>query len=431
MAKTMYLARMLSALLLILPSWLTSAQQNASSKSVTALSGPAASSVDLRIAAAQKRVKATPNAQSYNEVAFAFCRKGRDTGDPAAFDEATAALTRSGALEPGNYESRKLQALLYLETQQYMKALKVASELNRQVPDDIGNWGLLADANTALGKYSEAERDAQWILDLRPGSALGFEKAAALREVFGDSTGSIEFYDEANLRTSPSDADQRAWYLTRKAQLELASGNTRLAEEAVNQALLLFPDSQLARSTLAAIRSAQGRYDEAASLLETNYKRVRSGKNLYVLAEVLKKSSHPEPSAALFQQFESKAKMEMSRSGSADIDLIFFYLNQKNDPVKALSLAIARSAEYQDCDTLDVFAWALYTNGRFSEAKTQMDRALAVGVRSPLYFCHALQIASKLNDTAAAQMYRKELAEFGPNTCPVERVRDAREEAKR
>jgi len=43
----------------------------------------------------------------------------------------------------------------------------------------------MVDANSALGNYSEAERDAQWILDLRRASALGFEKAADLRELFG------------------------------------------------------------------------------------------------------------------------------------------------------------------------------------------------------------------------------------------------------
>lgn len=417
----MRLSRMLSALLLLLPFSLISAQQNT----------PAPSSADLRIAAARKKIKATPDAQSYNDLAFALCRKGRDTGDAGQYDEAAAALKRSFELAPGNYEAQKLQAALYLDTQQYAKGLKVATELNRKVPDDIVNWGFLVDANMALGNYTEAERDAQWILDLRAGSALGFEKAAALREIFGDTAGSIEFYDEANRRTSPNDADQHAWYLTRKADLELASGSTRLAEEVVNQALLLFPDSQLALATLARIRSAQGQFDEAALLLEKKCKRVQTAANLYAWAEAVGKSSHSDQAAAPFQQFETRAIAEIGKPENADRDLIFFYLNQKNDPAKALALASRRSAEYKDCGTLDAYAWALYSNGKYSEAKTQMDRALAVGVRNPLYFCHAAQIAAKLNDTAATMKYRKELADFGPNACPVEQVTAAVGEAKR
>jgi len=66
--------------------------------------------------------------------------------------------------------------------------------------------GINAPANDA-----EAERDAQWILDLRPGSRLGFVKAAAVRERFGDREGAIEFLDEAARRTSPNDSGERAW----------------------------------------------------------------------------------------------------------------------------------------------------------------------------------------------------------------------------
>ncbi len=275
----------------------------------------APSSVDLRIAAARKKIKATPDVQSYNDLAFALCRKGRDGEDAGAYNDAAAALKRSFELAPGNYEGQKLQAALYLATRQYAKALKLATELNRKVPDDIVDWGLLVDANMALGNYTEAERDAQWILDLRAGSALGFEKAAALREVFGDTTGSIEFYDEANRRTSPNDADQHAWYLTRKADLELDSGSTRLAEEVIDQALLLFPDSQLALATLARIRTAQGQYDEAALLLEKKYDRAKTASNLYAWAEALEKSSHPAQAAALFQQFRKRSNSRDWQTG--------------------------------------------------------------------------------------------------------------------
>ncbi len=409
--------------MLLLTADLTVAQQGESAQRNAVKPATGASPVELRIAAARKKVKATPDAQSYDDLAFALSRKVRDSRDEGASGEAAAALKRVLELAPADYEARKLQASLYLETKQYAKALKLAKELNGKVPDDIVNWGLLVDANRAFGNYPEAERDAQWILDLRGGSALGFEKAAELRDVFGDATGSIEFYEEANRRTSPNDADQRAWYLTRKAEVELSAGSTRLAEELVNQALVLFPDSQLALGTVAKIRSAQGRYDEAAELLERKYNTVKSAENLYAWAEAVEKGSHPDKAAALFREFESKA-------GKADRELVFFYLDQKNDPGKALTIAANRSAEYQDCGTLDAYAWALYSNGKYVEAKVQLDRALAVGVRNPVYFCHAAQIANKLNDTDGALKFRKELTEFGPNACPAILTTASRGEGK-
>ena len=144
---------------------------------------------------------------------------------------------------------------------------------------------------------------------------------------------------------------------------------------------------------------------------------------MYAWAEAVEKGSHPDKAAALFREFESKA-------GKADRELVFFYLDQKNDPGKALAIAANRSAEYQDCATLDAYAWALYSNGKYVEAKVQLDRALAVGVRNPVYFCHAAQIANKLNDTDGALKFRKELTEFGPNACPAILTTASRGEGK-
>jgi tetratricopeptide (TPR) repeat protein len=220
---------------------------------------------DRRIAAAQLKVKASPNSsQSYNDLASALCRKARDNGDTALYDEAGRELEHSLQLSPGNYDARKLQVTVLLGKHEVAEATKLASELNHKVPDDIAGWALLVDVNVALGNLPEAERDAQWILDLRRGSSLGFEKAAGLRELFGDPEGAIEFYDEANRRTSQNDFDQRAWLLTQNARIELKAGHLKSAREFLRQALQLFPDSQLAAATLAKLHTAEENSVETA-----------------------------------------------------------------------------------------------------------------------------------------------------------------------
>src|ERR1043166_5761139 len=50
----------------------------------------------------------------------------------------------------------------------------------RRVPDDILVWGYLADADIALGDYDDAEKSAQWMLDLRPGNIPGLLLGACL-----------------------------------------------------------------------------------------------------------------------------------------------------------------------------------------------------------------------------------------------------------
>lgn len=222
------------------------------------------SPVTRRVEAAEKRIESNPGSpETYNDLAFALLRWARDNDNRSLYEKAETALDRSLRLSPGNYEARKLQVTVLLGKHEFAQALKLASELNHQVPDDIGGWALLVDTNVASGNYAEAERAAQWILDLRPGSSLGFEKAAGLRLLFGDGEGSAEFFTEAFRRTAQGDTDQRAWLLFQCARAELSAGEARRAADLVNQGLTIFPDSQLGLRLLEDVRSAQGRSQAA------------------------------------------------------------------------------------------------------------------------------------------------------------------------
>jgi tetratricopeptide (TPR) repeat protein len=359
------------------------------------------SPADPRIAAARQQMAANPKAfQTYNELAAGLCRKARDTSDITLYDQANDAVDRSLALSPGNYDAMKLRVTVLLGKHEFQQALKLAQELNHKVPDDIGNWASLADANAALGNYSEAERDAQWVLDLRRGSALGFEKAAGLRELFGDNEGAIEFYGEALSRTAQSDLDQRAWLLTQKARVTLASGNPKSASDTLAEALHLFPASQLAALVSADVQSANGNPTEAASLFEKCYHAVPSSVNLYKWATALDQAGQKEKADEQFAAFEKKARAEVSQPYNANLELIAYYTDRKTNPAEALRIATLESAKRQDCHTLAALAWALYQNGKFGDAKTEMDKALAVGIREATYLCHAALISAKVNNTS-------------------------------
>jgi tetratricopeptide (TPR) repeat protein len=378
----------------------------------------AISPVDFRIAAAQKELQANPkSAAALNDLAFALLRKGRDQCEEASYTEAASALDKSLKVSPANYEAEKLRVAVLLGLNDPANALKLASELNHKVPDDIAVWALLVDANVDLGNYDEAERDAQWVLDLRPGSSLGFEKAAGLRELFGDTEGAIEFLDEANRRTSQNDADQKSWFLTQRARLILGTGNANGASQLLVEALRLFPDSQLAEGVLAQVKIAQGSYPEALSLLEKRYRRVPSPDNLYDWAAALAAAGRPGDAALQFANFEKQARADIAARENPTLQLISYYSDTKLNPAEALSLAATAAAKRQDSPTLAAYAWALYRNGKFSEAKVEMDKALSVGVRNPVYFCHAASISSMAKDTASAERYAKELAGMPAFPC--------------
>jgi tetratricopeptide (TPR) repeat protein len=228
---------------------------------------PSSSPAQKRVDVAEKRTKAEPQSwQAYNDLAFAYCRWARDAEDAQLYDKAESALQHSFQLSPGNYEARKLEIQVILGKHDFARGLKLATELNHQVPDDIAGWALLVDANVGLKNYDAAEHAAQWILDLRAGSSLGFVKAAGLREIFGDPEGAAEFFEEASKRTAQSDLDERAWLLTQNARQQLKLGKPERAEDTLKQALQLFPDSHLALAEMAAVHGSQAASSQKSGL---------------------------------------------------------------------------------------------------------------------------------------------------------------------
>jgi tetratricopeptide (TPR) repeat protein len=322
-------------------------------------------------------------------------------------------------LSPGNYEALKMRVVVLLARHDFAEALTRAGELNHRVPDDTAVWGYLADANMAIGEYAEAIKDAQWILDLRRGSTLGFVKAAASREMAGDGEGAIEFYDEALLRTPSGDPEERCWLLTQNARLQLASGNAALAGERIGKAIALNPESQLAAGILAKLEASEGNFDEAVRLRKQLAAKTATANNLYDLAVLLESSGRTAEAETVFREFESKARKSMSETFNANRELVFYYADHLRSPAEALKIAAREIEARHDSGTLDAYAWALFRSGKFDQAETQIERALAPGVRDGVYFCHALRIAEAKQDPAAVTRARKELASVTGAVCPA------------
>ncbi len=113
--------------------------------------------------------------------------------------------------------------------------------LHRRIPDDVMTYGYLAEANIALGNYSEAEANAQWMINLRPNNTPALLVGATLRTVYGDAAGAIEFLNMANSQTSPNEVEDLAWIANQIASIQIDTGQNDAATETLEQAEQLFP----------------------------------------------------------------------------------------------------------------------------------------------------------------------------------------------
>jgi tetratricopeptide (TPR) repeat protein len=259
---------------------------------------PESTPAQIAIRKAQEQIARYPDHyRGYNELAMAYARRARETSDVAFYAKAQETLRRSFALAPANFDGLKVETWLQLGNHEFAKARESATALNRKMPDDVTVYAYLADATVELGNYAEAVRAVDWMLKLRPGNVAALTRAGYLRELHGDIEGAVEVMQMAYDSTPYQQVEDRAWILTQLSHLALLAGNVPVAERQANAALALFPQYHYALAALARVRTAQKKFDEAASLLHTRSQAAGHAENLYEEAMALRAAGR-EPDAA-------------------------------------------------------------------------------------------------------------------------------------
>ena len=356
--------------------------------------GEKASPAERKIEEARRAIGTGPaSCKKLSALALALARRARETSDPAFYARADEELEKCLAAEPDDTEALKVRGWVYLGQHRFAEARDLAVTLNKRAPDDVMVYGLLTDAQAELGNYGEAEAACNWMLDLRPGNMPAVTRAAYLREQFGDLEGALELMSAAYQQTPPSESEDRAWILTQVGHLHLTAGRRDEAEAVLGQALAEFPGYHYALAQMARVRTAQGRHGEAVDLLRQRYAAASHPENLYDLAEALERAGRRAEARAAFQDFERKARAEMTGSDNANRELIYYYADHASRPADALALARSEATRRRDVQTVAALAWALYRSGHAAEAQKEMHAAQAVGTRDPELHRRAAVIA--------------------------------------
>ncbi len=361
------------------------------------ISVPALTHVQQTMAAAEAAIRKNPkNAEGYNDLALAFVQRARETSDPKYYRQADEALGSSLKLAPDNFAGQKVRVLILMGRREFVKASELAKALNGRVPDDVPVYGLVANAAIELGDYKDAEVAAQWMLNLRPPTAVSLLPAARLRELFGDVEGALEFLNTALRMTGSRETLERAQILIQIARLSLAAGKMEAAEKVLRQTLSSMPDYHPARAALARVLSARQQHTEAIALWRRECEDLPHARNYYGLADALEQAGRREEAASAYADFERRARVLISSADNANLELIFFYAGSGQKPEEALRLAKGEIEHRHDVYTLDAYAWALYAHREYAEARQQIEKALALGIRDSGMLHHAEAIHSAL-----------------------------------
>ena len=156
-------------------------------------------------------------------------------------DSALAAARKALADSPESHRAGVLRARVLLAEGDAEKSLLAARRCNRNMPDDLETYAVIVDAALILGRVGEAERAAQWMLDLRPEDVRSLVRGAAVREALKDYEGAAQMLSDAFARTSRGDVALRAGIGVSLARVNLQLGRTPSAAKLLNQVQSLIP----------------------------------------------------------------------------------------------------------------------------------------------------------------------------------------------
>ncbi len=149
----------------------------------------------------------------------ALLERYRHTGQAPLLEKARKHTQAILDKEATHFEGLKAKAFADLLEGKYPEAQVQARRLNRRAPDDVEVYGYLVEAGRALGDQADAEKQANWMLRLRPQHRETLREAALLREDFGDKEGAIQMWNEMFRHTHASDNYERAWILLQLARV--------------------------------------------------------------------------------------------------------------------------------------------------------------------------------------------------------------------
>jgi len=375
----------------------------------------APSAADQGIAAAERRIEgtvATPD--DYVELASAFMRKSRESGDPGYYARANAAVERALALDSNHYGALRAAPWVLLGLHDFRGALAAAERVRALEPEDWWNYGTLADAYVELGDYAHALEGAQRMVDLRPGLP-SYARAAFLRALFGDPAGAIELLRLAVAAGSAREPEGRAWALVHLGHEYFATGDLAAAGRAYARALDVFPEYYLALGGLGRVRAAEGQLAAAGDLYRRAVARVPAPDLIAALGDVYEAAGDADEAERQYALVEYVGKVAEAVGTTYGRQLALFYADHNRRPEEALRLALLEAAGRGDIYTDDTLAWACYKNGRLAEAARAAHRALRLGTEDAMLHYHAGTIAAALGHGRIAARHLRRALGLNPH----------------
>lgn len=356
---------------------------------------------DTEIGKILKFIEKTPGSvDGYNQLAAAYIKKARHSGDFSLNAKAESAIDKALQIDPEDVSAKKLKASLHLTFHRFDEALKAGKDLQQKFPNDAFIYGILTDAHIELGNYKEAVEAAQKMVDLRPNSN-SYARVAHLRSLYGDTEGAVDAFKTAARTADPQDKEAQSWCLVQLGDELWKNGKYAEAEKVYDEALLIFPQFHLALAAKGRVRAAQNDLEAAVEFLYEANNRIPNVETAILLGDIYAKQGNGEKAK---QQYELVEIIEQKIGVNNDQKrLALLWADHDTKLDEALTITKREYEMRKDIFTADALAWALYKKGHLSDAKTMISAALNLKSNDARILYHAGMIEKDLGNKEEAK----------------------------